>query len=327
MSVAASDAIDEPEAAQYFPIALSNLRLDTVVGFDLYLPPGSGSGPVLYRHRDLAFSDDVRLRLLEHNVERLWVPADQERSYHRYMEQNVRKALGDSGLTPEEKSQILYSTSCDMIREFLADPTTEDMIPRTRNMVGAAIDHMLSERRTLATFLKSTTLDYRTYTHSVNVAMYTLHLAQRLGYSDQTLLEDIGVGTFLHDIGKCHIPDRILNKPDKLTASEWRIIKKHPVWGCQILSVHGIQSPIILSITRDHHEKVDGSGYPFGISADALPEYVRMTTICDVFDALSTTRAYKEGMPSFKSLEVMRNEMSQQLDRNLFGVFVQMLHL
>jgi putative nucleotidyltransferase with HDIG domain len=214
-----------------------------------------------------------------------------------------------------------------MIREFLAAPMTEEMIPRTRNIVGAAIDHMLSEQWALATFLKTASLDYRTYTHSVNVAMYTLHLAQRLGYKDPQLLEDIGIGTFLHDIGKCHIPERILNKPGKLNAAEWRIIKKHPVWGCQILSVHGVQNPRILAITRDHHEKLDGSGYPFGTRGSELPEYVRMTTVCDIFDALSTTRVYKAGIPSFKALEIMKDEMSEQLDERLFAEFVQMLRL
>lgn len=243
------------------------------------------------------------------------------------MEQNVRAALSDPTLPTEEKSRILYSTSCDMVREFLAGPMTEEMIPRTRSIVGAAIDHMLTEQSALASFLKTASLDYKTYTHSVNVAMYTLHLAQRIGYKDPQLLEDIGIGTFLHDIGKCHVPERILNKPGKLNASEWRIIKKHPIWGCQILSVHGVQSPRVLAITRDHHEKIDGSGYPFGIGGSELPEYVRMTTICDVFDALSTARAYKASLPSFEALDVMKVEMSEQLDPELFAEFVKLLRL
>jgi putative nucleotidyltransferase with HDIG domain len=319
------DAHAEPE--DYFPVTLSHLRLDTVVGFDLYWHSESAGAPVLYRHRDLEFSDDVRNRLLEHRVQNLWVHRDQETLYNRYMEQNVRAALSDPALPSEEKSRILYSTSYDMIREFLADPMTQEMIPRTRNIVGAAIEHMLAEQSALASFLKTASLDYKTYTHSVNVAMYTLHLAQRIGYKDPQLLEDIGIGTFLHDIGKCHVPERILNKPGKLTASEWRIIKKHPVWGCQILSVHGVQSPRVLAIARDHHEKVDGSGYPFGIQGPELPEYVRMTTICDVFDALSTTRAYKAGMHSYEALDVMKSEMNNQLDPKLFAEFVQMLRL
>ncbi len=322
-------AVSEPSAnpvapPEFFVVDLSRLLLDTVVHFDLYLPPDAGAAPVLYRHRDLEFSEEVRDRLVEHQVRELLVSAQQENLYHAYIEHNVGRALADPKLSLDQKSNVLYAASCDMIREFLANPMTDDMIPRTRRIAKNAIDYLRADPRAFASFLRTTAPTYSTHSHSVNVTMYTLQVALRAGIVDDQLLEDLGVGAFLHDIGKCRVPDRILKKPGKLDAAEWRIMKKHPVWGCQILALHGLWSPAVIAVTRDHHEKMDGSGYPFGKFANDLPDYVRMITIADVFDAISTTRVYKEGVPSFNALEIMKSEMTKQLDPRLFSIFVQM---
>jgi len=315
-----------PAARQdYFSVQLCNLILDTVLAFDLFLPPENDASPVLYRHRDLQFSEEDRARLIDHQVEQLLISMDQEHLYQAYMEDNVARALTDVHLTLSEKTSILYTTACEMVRGFLSDPMTSELVPRTRKMVRTTMGHLQTDPEAFSSYLSTTSPTYTTQSHSTNVALYTLQLAITTGITDDQLLEDIGVGAFLHDIGKCRIPARILNKPGKLDAHEWRTMRKHTVWGCQILSLHGLWSPIAMTITRDHHEKLDGSGYPFGKKAEELPEYVRMATICDVFDAISTTRSYKEGIPSFNALETMKNEMTAQLDRRLFAQFIQML--
>ncbi len=255
------------------------------------------------------------------------MPRSQEHLYNEYMESNIRWALTDSDLSVDEKTDILYTTSCEMVREFLADPTNQSVVPRTRAIVGAAVDHLMSEESAFAAFLRASPMDYRTYSHSVDVAMYTLHLAQRVGCTDRTRLKEIGIGTLLHDIGKFRIPECILNKSGRLTESEWRVMRKHPTWGHEILVRHGVKSPVVLSIVRDHHEKMDGGGYPSGVRARTLPDYVRMTTICDVFDALTTQRAYKDRLKSFPALDIMKEEMSNELDPQLFAAFVRMLHV
>jgi HD-GYP domain-containing protein (c-di-GMP phosphodiesterase class II) len=243
------------------------------------------------------------------------------------MESHVEPALADPDRSLDEKAKILYTTGTQMMREFLSDPMTDDLVPRTRNFANVTVKYLQNEKRAFQSFVTTASPTYSTHTHSINVGMYTLQLALRTGIDDVQLLEDIGVGTFLHDIGKCRVPARILNKPGKLDAAEWRTIRKHPMWGCQILSLHGLWSPVCIAIARDHHEKLDGTGYPFGKTAQELPDYVRMTTISDVFDAISTTRCYKEGLPSFRALETMRDEMTGQVDGKLFSEFVKMLNL
>ena len=311
----------------FFVIPLVDLRRDTFLTFDLHLPPINNGSPVLYRQRALTFSEEARCRLIETGVKELYVPAAQRTDYLRYMETNIRLALSDPSLTLDEKAQILYSTSCEMVRQFLEDPEQPDLVPRTRDLVGAAVEHLLAERNSFAAFLRTTSLDYRTYTHSVNVAMYTLHLAMRLGQTNPEMLEQIGIGTFLHDIGKSLVPAAILNKPGKLSAEEWDIMRKHSAWGHEILVAHGITSPVVLSITQDHHEKLDGSGYPAGLKADDLTDYVRMTTICDIFDALTTRRSYKDAVNSFSAFQIMKREMDGQLDPHFFDTFICMLHI
>jgi len=310
---------------EYLPIQIQSLRVDSVLDFDLYFRTKDDTEPVLYRERHLPFAEQVRARLAESGVTTLLIRDDQERDYYRYMEDNVQQLPADDSISVEERTEILYGASTNMVREFFEDPQAADLVRRTETLVGATVDFWRTQNKTLGAFLKTVAFDYRTYTHSVNVAMYTLTLAQRAGESDPNALRDLAFAGFLHDIGKSRIPDTVLNKSGALSDDEWTIMKNHPVWGREILQAHGVDSPVVLAVTLSHHEKLDGSGYPHGISGDLLPRHVRMTTIADIFDALTTRRAYKDARDTFSVLQLMKKEMAHQLDPDLFEHFVRML--
>lgn len=309
----------------YVPIKLHSLRVDSELNFDLYLIRSSDAEPVLYRHRDLCFTEDVRQRLIDNGVDTLLIASDQETSYYQYMEENIRDVLTDESISVEERTRILYGTSSNVLREFFHNPDVQDLVPRTQDLVRASVDFLIQERNAFTSFLEVAAFDYRTYTHSVNVSMYTLTLAQHAGHDNPAFLCDLGIGTFLHDIGKSRISRATLNKKGPLTSDEWTQMKKHPVWGRTILEQHDVDNEIILSVTLSHHEKLDGSGYPDGLKNGQLAEHVRMTTICDIFDALTTRRSYKDAMDTFAALDLMKREMKDQLDADLFKTFVHMM--
>lgn len=309
----------------FVPIKLRSLRVDSELNFDLYMIRRSDAEPVLYRQRDLPFSEAVRRRLIENGVETLLIASDQETSYYQYMEENIRDVLTDEAIPVEERTQILYGTSSNVLREFFHNPDVQDLVPRTQDLVRASVDFLLRERQAFSSFLEIAAFDYRTYTHSVNVSMYTLTLAQHAGHDNPAFLCDLGIGTFLHDIGKSRISRATLNKKGPLTPDEWAQMKQHPVWGRSILEQHGVDNDIILSVTLSHHEKLDGTGYPQGLRNGQLGEHVRLTTICDIFDALTTRRSYKDAMDTFAALDLMKREMKDQLDADLFKTFVRMM--
>lgn len=133
-----------------------------------------------------------------------------------------------------------------------------------------------------------------TYMHSVAVCALMMALANSLGLN-RTQAQDTGFGGLLHDMGKAMIPDSILNKPGKLTHEEFVLIKMHPSIGHRILSDAGGCGDVAHDVCLRHHEKVDGSGYPEGRTADRLSLYAKMGAVCDVCDAVTSNRTYKAG--------------------------------
>lgn len=148
------------------------------------------------------------------------------------------------------------------------------------------------------------TKDEGTYVHSLAVASMMTQLGDICGLSrEETTL--LGVAGLLHDIGKLKIPDEILNKPGRLTEEEREIIRTHPDIGYDWLRQYEEIPQLVLDITRLHHEVLDGSGYPLRLTADELSLPVRISTVCDVFEALTSARPYKAGWPAQEALDWM----------------------
>lgn len=134
--------------------------------------------------------------------------------------------------------------------------------------------------------------DEYTYLHSVAVCALMVNLARELGLDDATV-RDLGMAGLLHDIGKMAVPDALLNKAGRLSDAEFDVVRRHTVQGHELLSKGPRVPDAALDICLHHHERVDGTGYPFGLSGDALSLHARMGAICDVYDALTSNRAYK----------------------------------
>lgn len=161
--------------------------------------------------------------------------------------------------------------------------------------------------------------------HSERVMQYSLWLGDAIGLGpyERRILE---LGTLVHDVGKIGIPDAILTKPDRLTAAEYDIIKKHPEYGVNIIGDIEMFREC-LPIVRWHHERLDGRGYPDSLKGEEIPILVRISAIADIFDAMTSTRAYRKGMDLDKVLEVM-SEISEkgEIDSELFATFCQVIH-
>ncbi|MEP7358032.1 MAG: HD domain-containing phosphohydrolase [Anaerolineales bacterium] len=164
--------------------------------------------------------------------------------------------------------------------------------------------------------------DRETEGHTVRVTNYTLRLAQRMGVSQADLVH-IRRGALLHDMGKMGIPDSILLKPGPLTADEWKIMRQHPTYAYELLSpiTHLRQA---LDIPHYHHEKWDGSGYPYGLERDRIPLVARIFSIVDVWDALRSNRPYRDGWPEEKVLAYLQAESGRHFDPAVVQAFMQM---
>jgi putative nucleotidyltransferase with HDIG domain len=159
--------------------------------------------------------------------------------------------------------------------------------------------------------------------HSFNVSVLMGLLASAMGYSGDGLHELV-TGALLHDIGKIRIPDEILHKPGKLLPDEWDEMRKHVTYGEEILRKTPSITPIMLDICAQHHEKIDGSGYPRGLKGDEIPIHTRMAAIADVYDAITANRVYHKGMAPTTALKRLREWSAEgHLDGELACYFIQ----
>lgn len=158
--------------------------------------------------------------------------------------------------------------------------------------------------------------------HLWRVGQFSRLLALQAGLShrDVALCE---IGGFLHDLGKIGVPDAILNKPDRLSDAEYAVIKTHPRVGGRLLASHPLAN-LAIDAVAGHHERPDGLGYPHGLAGDVIPEVARIVSIADAFDAMTSTRSYRKGMPIEKALSIIGNELGSQFDKALGQHFLEL---
>jgi putative nucleotidyltransferase with HDIG domain len=156
----------------------------------------------------------------------------------------------------------------------------------------------------LVSLCRLKTADEYTYMHSVAVCALMVSLGRQLGL-DEATCHSAGMAGLLHDIGKSVMPMDVLNKPGKLTDGEYAIIKSHAARGHEILLAGGVASADALDVCRHHHERIDGKGYPDGLSGDQISLMARMGAVCDVYDAITSNRPYKAGWDPAESVARM----------------------
>ena len=162
-----------------------------------------------------------------------------------------------------------------------------------------------------------------TRAHSERVSGYARYLAEALGAGASDLRKII-IGGKLHDIGKIGTPEHILNKDGKLTEEEWEIIKQHPAVGAELLKPLSIMEPY-LPIVRWHHENLDGTGYPDGLTEDQIPREVLIVKIADIYDAITSRRPYRDPMTFKEAADVLTGEIGRGLPEDIVTAFLRML--
>jgi putative nucleotidyltransferase with HDIG domain len=164
--------------------------------------------------------------------------------------------------------------------------------------------------------------DEYTYHHSIAVCALMVNLARQLGQSDE-MAREAGMAGLLHDFGKVAIPDTLLKKPGALSEVEFALVRQHVERGHQILSANGY-SDTVVDACLHHHERIDGSGYPHGLKGDAISLTARMAAVCDVYDAITSRRPYREAEGPAESLSNMYR-WTGHFDENVLAAFIRSL--
>jgi HD-GYP domain-containing protein (c-di-GMP phosphodiesterase class II) len=201
-------------------------------------------------------------------------------------------------------------------------------IKKAKRIVENMVDQILGEEQLLLSMTAIKDYDEYTYHHSVNVSILSVALGQRIGLSKRVLTE-LGLAALFHDMGKIEIPHEVLNKPSNFNEEEWRLIRKHPIWGVRsILKLRGFDPVTVRSsiVAFEHHLHHDLSGYPKVRHYKQIDFFSRIVSIADQYDAMTSARVYSRvPMSPDKALSLMMERSESQLDPVLLKFFINMI--
>lgn len=296
-------------------VPLEYLREGLVLSDDLF----NYNGKVLLIPKGEELTES-RLRQLEKFDPRNRYFTTKETSYNQIMggglPGNIRQKVieDESGYTQLRRnleSILLMANKLKSISGAEVELTVNDIFGKLETMNAEVIFQCIDVPRQLDEDLQR---------HSLNVALLNGLMGEWLELPKEEIRLLVMAGV-LHDIGKTRISERILNAPRRLTDDETEEMRLHPVYSYEMLGME--MDERVRQAARYHHEKKDGSGYPDGLSGDAIPLYARITSISDIYDAMVSKRSYKEAKIPFDILEAFREEEFQGLDRKLTGIFVK----
>lgn len=230
--------------------------------------------------------------------------------------------------TEMNKAVKLYHNAKDLQDKILTtiSENKEIDIAEVSQTTDAIVDSIFRNQDALSCMSRIRMKDEYLVEHSLNVAVLISIFAKHMSM-DKKVIEQLALGAFLHDIGKVLVPSEILNKPGKLTAEEYEIMKGHVMKGLEVVKSMPNVPDIALSLIATHHERLDGKGYPFGLKAEDITLYDRMIAIVDSYDAMTADRVYKNGMHPIQAFKNLVKDSQHSYDNELVEKFIQSLGL
>lgn len=302
----------------YVPISIESIEPDVFPDVALFIK--SGSNVVLYKSHGRDFSARDSQRLRESGVEFLYVSHGEMEIINEYMENNAERLLKSETLTSTAKGKMMYQTSLNFVGDIFTSPDKVSDLKRSKRLMENLLLYLSGDPAALMSLESVMTHNYYTYVHSLQVTTLSLlmHSEAYLVSKDEML--DVGMGSLLHDFGKIFIPREILNKTKKLTEDEMAIIRRHPEDGYQYLKEKTQLSEVSLSIVRFHHERINGNGYPLGLTEREIPRSAQIAGISDVYCTLAVDKSGRKALPAGMILHIMRQEMKGAFNERLLDV-------
>jgi HD-GYP domain-containing protein (c-di-GMP phosphodiesterase class II) len=286
-----------------FPV--DNLVDNSVTDFDLFI--GIEENFVLYSGVGYRWNRDELTKLLNAGHRRFYIRRRDLMRASTY-EAIVRLPAINIDLSPKERIREIEELGGKFTRCLFDGEIAETCVSKAEAIAGHLTDCILEDRRCVAELGGLVGHDYYTYYHSIRVSAYAVAIAVAMGLKDAQLLQQIALGGIFHDIGKRSVPLELLNKTGALTNSEWDLMQAHPVRGYECIA-GTVLSQVPREIVLHHHERRNGKGYPHGLDKGSLLPEVQIATLADIFDALTSSRAYQVKRSRFDALDFIKTKL------------------
>jgi HD-GYP domain-containing protein (c-di-GMP phosphodiesterase class II) len=324
--------------AGFLPIALERVPLAALEGVQVYVrvKPGENGDWMaglpaqgafrLYCAEGVRFADVHRRRLIDHGVKFVYVRMADQSRFRKQTEAHLDAFAKDPAVAVTEKSALIYETSVELVNELLGEPDLIAKSPRLENVSRAVTTLVMNNPKSFTHLFAASHHDFYTATHMVNVGTWMVPLAYELGHTDPEELNRICQAGLMHDMGKIFIPEEILNKPGKLSDAEWAQIRSHPERGAEYLRQFDGINAMVLRVTLEHHERMDGTGYPKRLRGEQMDPVSKICAVVDSFDAMTAFRPFKERTLSVpQALEILRKETPAKYDPAVMAAWLRLI--
>lgn len=311
---------------KFVPIRLKIIKPSEKRGFDIYIM--EKTKPILLLDKDLPLSESSPI--LEYNSNFIaFIPETQLKEFKNFVSENLDNILNDSNISKRNKMYAMYVSMINNMEE-LVNTRNLNLCSKVTKDVSKFIAQTINDSMAISIMLSFIRNDsYNLALHMFNVGVYASMLTKKLHPELSTKkMEEISKGYFLHDIGMLKIDKEIVTKKGKYTEEEYKEIKKHPEYGVEMLKNElKIFSPIMEKIILEHHERKDGSGYPYGKTE--INEFARICSMADIFDAITSQREYKENLPktTFEALREEKDFFIREFGKNKYEAFIKCFYI
>jgi HD-GYP domain-containing protein (c-di-GMP phosphodiesterase class II) len=305
----------------YFQVPSNLYREGQKIEEDLYLYYQGQY--LLFRPKGFTWKPEDTQKLKGFGVQHLYINCASESDHHSFLEKNLTRIMDDEKVPSNQKSKILYESSSTILEGIYKNPDNPESVQRSVRMVESSIDY-LSKKENFFELMKLATSDFSDYTHAIHVSAYAITLAKEMGLTTYDEMSAIGVGSILHDIGKVKIDKKLRQKKGNLSEDERKELEKHPMYGYEMVKKHKIVSELTEKVILMHHERPDGSGYPYKLSGDFLV-LAKVVGICDCFDSLTTNRSFRSALSPLNALRMMQGDLADEYDQRILTSFIKML--
>jgi HD-GYP domain-containing protein (c-di-GMP phosphodiesterase class II) len=276
----------------------------------------------LYTAGVVPFTEADRERLAGNGIRFVYVRVADQRRLQRALESCLASVAGDPQVPASEASALVYETSFGLMNEVLSDPTLRTAADPLKHVCEAISTLVVCHQNAFSHLFAAARHDFFTATHLVNVATWIVPLAYQLGCKDEAELIQIGQAGLLHDLGKVRVSSEVINKESELTDEERAEIRRHPAIGHELLTAADWCSELVATVALQHHERMDGSGYPHQLKGDAIHFVSRICAVADAFDAMTAVRPYKDrALSAAEALAILQSETPAKYDPQVMAAW------
>jgi len=304
------------------PLPITSLHDRSMTDFNLFLEVGGIL--VLYAPSLYQWHQHELMRLNGEGHKNFFYAKDDESKVRAYQDISLIPSV-DETLPPDQRLSQITDVAAEFTRVLFNHDLNEAAMFRGQQIAESLVRCIEEDLTCVSALGLLANHDHYTYYHSGRVAAYSTAIAMQLGLNDSYCLTQLSMGCLLHDIGKTKIDATLLNKSSQLTDAERHILRQHPTIGAA-LTRDSILTAVPKDIILYHHERLDGSGYPEGLSDRQLLEEVKIASFADVFDALTTNRPYQRRRSRFEALDYMRFNLLHNLHQDSYKALVEILN-